>query len=178
MVPVTLLAELLDLNMDTGALRWRLRPNLVGKAATWNYRYAGTVAGARDAYGYLQISLLKKRLKAHRIVWALHHGEWPPDRLDIDHIDGDRTNNRPSNLRLAERAQNLHNSRAHRDNQSGYKGVCRASKKSGGTGWIAQIMVRGMYQYLGRFDTAQEAAVAYRSAAVRLQGCFAPAAVG
>jgi hypothetical protein len=101
---------------------------------------------------------------------ALHSHILPPrDGYVVDHIDGDGLNNRRSNLRYATVAENRRNSRAAKRNKSGFKGV-RASP----TGrWWAAITWDGKRQHLGTFDTAEEAAEAYRDAAKRLHGEFA-----
>lgn len=82
------------------------------------------------------------------------------DGFEIDHIDGDKTNNQRSNLRFATRGQNRANSRLGKNNKSGYRGVRLKDKK-----WVAQITVLGKNIYLGRFEIKEDAALAYNSAA-------------
>jgi hypothetical protein len=91
-----------------------------------------------------------------------------PDGMDVDHIDGDTLNNRRANLRLASRAENGRNQGLRRNNTSGFKGVHRAGDK-----WAAQITRNRVVTHLGRFDTPDQAAAAYRLAALRLHGRFA-----
>ncbi|WEM05511.1 HNH endonuclease [Ralstonia phage BOESR1] len=86
----------------------------------------------------------------------------------IDHVDGDRTNNRLSNLRLCTHAQNQLNRGVTRNNTTGFKGV----RPSNGR-FRADIQVDGRREYLGHFDTAREAAEEYDLHARRLHGQFA-----
>lgn len=117
-------------------------------------RHTGTI----NAHGYVVISLLGcHAVKAHRLAWLIHHGEWPAS--DIDHIDGDRTNNRIANLRLSVGGINAQNQRRPRsDNISGHLGV---SWSKAASKWTARIKVGKKYKHLGLFLTAEAAAEAY-----------------
>ena len=66
----------------------------------------GQIAGYVEKAGYLVVSFKRSKYKAHRIAWVLHTGEDPGQHLDIDHIDGCRTNNRFENLRVVTRFEN------------------------------------------------------------------------
>lgn len=101
---------------------------------------------------------------AHRVVWLLHYGDWP--NLDIDHINGDKSDNRIENLRLANVIENNRNRAA----LSGYKGV-RYHKPSGK--WQARITSEYKGKHLGLFNNEIEAAKAYDEAARLLHGDFA-----
>jgi len=98
---------------------------------------------------------------AHRLAWALHNGEWPSKQ--IDHIDGDRANNRISNLREATQSQQIMNSKLRSDNTSGIKGVQQRKY-----GWTAYIAVDGKSTYLGHFDTKAKAIAARAEAEEKL----------
>jgi hypothetical protein len=126
----------LSYDQDTGHLTW-LKP----------LRWRGRVAGTRNR-GYIVIWVKGRQWRAHRLVWAMHFGEWPPEQ--IDHINGDKADNRIANLRLATNKQNQANQGPRRDNTSGMKGVswCEARRK-----WKAEIVVQGRYIYLGRFNS-------------------------
>jgi hypothetical protein len=108
----------------------------------------GEEAGV-SADGYLRISVNGKKYQAHRLVWLLFHGCFPTK--DIDHIDGNRSNNRIENLREVTRMENLHN----RTKAKGYT-FCNTRKK-----YVAQLKINYKRHFLGYFDTAEEAREAY-----------------
>ncbi|MCL5883768.1 MAG: HNH endonuclease [Deltaproteobacteria bacterium] len=85
----------------------------------------------------------------------------------VDHIDGDKLNNRKVNLRPCNQTQNLANARVGR-NISGLRGVSWQKNA-----WVAQISAFGKRHYLGRFSDRNQAALAYNEAATRLFGPFA-----
>lgn len=103
----------------------------------------------------------RERLLMHRVILGASPGE------SVDHIDGDGLNNCRANLRLATKSQNMMNARVRRDSTSGYRGVsyCRYTGR-----WQANIKKNGKRTFLGRFDTPEQAAEAYRQAADRLFG--------
>lgn len=120
-------------------------------------------------FGYLHIRInCCGMFSAHRLAWLYVYGEWP-DGV-IDHINGDATDNRIVNLRVATQAQNSANQGKQCRNTSGYKGVYWDKRRSK---WMAQIGVQGRYKYLGRYDTAEEAHEAYREGCLRFHGEFA-----
>lgn len=92
------------------------------------------------------------------------------DGKEVDHWDGNGLNNRRANLRVATRVQNAKNMPKPRRNKSGFKGVSFYARDGR---WQAHIKADGVNHYLGRFDTPEEAAVAYEEAAKRLHGEFA-----
>jgi hypothetical protein len=87
-----------------------------------------------------------------------------------DHIDGNGLNNQKSNLRPCNCIENGGNRRVSKNNHSGFKGVYHSKL---GRPWKASISHKGIYIYLGYFDTAEEAAHAYDEKAVELFGEFA-----
>lgn len=116
--------------------------------------------------GYRRVKYQHRYYAAHRLIWLHVHGDWPV--AQIDHINGDRADNRPANLRMATPSQNAANRRqcfAH------LKGVRRY--RSGRFG--ASIKHNGLDRYLGSFSTAEAAHAAYMEAAVELFGEFARA---
>ena len=159
---------LLDCDFNTGVLTWRKRTAdrfSAGKqsaehnCAIWNGRFAGSPAlNSPDKRGYLTGHLNGAPVKAHRIIWALAYGEWPDE---IDHINGDPSDNRLCNLRAVSHAQNGRNLRLKRTNTSGACGVYR--RPSGR--WYARITVGGVARNLGTFDTKAQAVAAQRIAA-------------
>lgn len=166
---VSTLLELISYNPCTGALTWKARPESMFSASChmlrWNKRYAGTPAlQARHVEGYRHGSICGQHVLAHRAAWAIATGRWPSDQ--IDHINGDRADNRLSTLREASPSVNRRNAARHRRNKSGVNGV--HLRKSDGR-YLANILVDGRTKHLGLFDTLAEAAAA-RSAAERLLG--------
>lgn len=155
------LREVLDYNPDTGVFRWRV--------TTSNRSIAGNIAGGRDNRGYVQIRVLGRKRWAHRLAWLLMTGD-EPDGL-IDHINGDKSDNRFANLRLASRGQNSMNQRQ-KPHRALPKGVYQYDDKHGGRPY-AQIRFEKQTRFLGAFDTVQAAKSAYDRAAVELFGEFA-----
>lgn len=123
---------------------------------------------ADDGSGYRQGRIFGKAFRAHRVAWAITHGEWPS--YEIDHINGDRSDNRINNLREASRMENARNRGANINSPSGLKGVSW-SKSSGK--WRARITAGGPENNLGFFDTAEDAHAAYCVAANKLHREFA-----
>ncbi|MFH5773547.1 HNH endonuclease [Paracoccus sp. NGMCC 1.201697] len=116
-----------------------------------------------DRHGYRKGQLDGRTLRAHRVVWVICHGNWPEG--EIDHINGDKLDNRISNLRVATRAQNEWN----KPPKNKVKGV----KFVRSTGmWIAAITNNKKKRHLGSFETEHEAKIAYENAAISTRGEF------
>jgi hypothetical protein len=132
-------------------------------------------AGTLSTNGYRYIRVRGKMRLAHRMAWAIYYGEEPPKGTIIDHINGDRQDNRIANLRLADFSQNGANARLHAHNTSGYKGVAKVVRKGKWTGrWQASITVRNKQRSLGtHFRTPEAAHEAYLKAAREHHGEFA-----
>jgi hypothetical protein len=176
--PADYLRQLLELDAATGVLRWRERtpemfpsgsrcaPEVICK--TWNKLHAGKVAGySHSRYGHLQVKLPVGKFLAHRLVWIMHFGDQPPEV--IDHIDGDGSNNRPTNLRAASYAQNMANRKKQRSQASSkFKGVRLAPY-----GWVSRIGHKNERIHIGVFSTEEEAAKAYDCEARRIFGHYA-----
>ena len=125
--------------------------NLFWKKDVANNVKKGFKAGCFDNFGYVLIKINKKLYKAHHIVWIFHYGYKP--KL-LDHIDGNRSNNKICNLREATNAQNQFNRKINANSKSGVRGVtwCKKSKK-----WKAQCGLNGKYYYFGVFDSVLDA---------------------
>lgn len=136
---------------DTGVFTW-VRP------ASRRVQ-AGQEAGWLNDSGYVLVSLDGIKYRAHRLAWRIVYGYWPKNQ--IDHINGDRTDNRIVNLREATDAQNRQNTRKRVDNKSGYVGVYYASWANA---WRAEIRVAGKQRKLGYFATPELAHAAYAKA--------------
>ena len=93
-----------------------------------------------------------------------------PAKMEIDHINGKPNDNRRSNLRLTTHADNMKNQALHKDNTSGYAGVC--PNPGWGKPWTAQFIADGVTHYLGHFDTKEEAAEAISIERKKIVGDF------
>lgn len=161
--------ELLEYEATTGLFRWRVSRN-AGPAAC----VAGNIAGTKQRRGYIVLTIDGRRVVAQRIAFLMMNGRWPA--ADIDHINGERSDNRWVNLREATRSQNNQNIRGpKRNNSTGFLGVKRHVRGSG-VYWSAAIQVNKKPVYLGCYPSGEEAHAAYIEAKSRLHP-FAPKAV-
>ena len=131
------------------------------------WRKTGEKAGTLHHTGYTQISLGRKLYNAHRLMFMLHHG-WVPKV--IDHVDGNRSNNKIDNLRAATWRQNLHNMKLRPNSKSGCKNV---SWSAGRKKWVVQISIEGRQTNLGRFDDLELADLVATEARDKYHGAFA-----
>lgn len=115
------------------------------------------LAGSIDNKGYKRISLDKKRYKVHRIVWYYHHQIWPINQ--IDHIDGNKLNNRIENLRDVSSSINMYNKqKAYKNNTTGFLGVTKS-----GTKFVARLRVGNKLIHLGTHPTKEIAHEVYKN---------------
>jgi hypothetical protein len=117
-------------------------------------RKMGAPAGSFAKDGYVNIYVCGKHYPAHRLVWFYFHGVFPTE--NIDHINGNKSDNRIENLREATTSQNCHNRGLPKNNTSGLKGI-RYKKNR----WEASISIDGKRKYLGRYKTKEEALNVY-----------------
>ena len=128
----------------------------------------GDIVGTDKGNGYLMMCIKSRLYLSHRIAWFYVYGEMPP--LNIDHINGNRSDNRICNLRLANQSQNTANSKLSKANNSGFKGVTwRKDIKK----WGSQLTFNYKHISLGCFETKEEAAEAYKKAANQYFGKYA-----
>lgn len=154
-ITATRLREVLRYNPHNGLFYWR-QPG-PGRAQSG-------VAGSRRKDGYITINVDHGCYLAHRLAWLAVTGIFPD--FFVDHINGQKDDNRWRNLRLATNSQNLANKGLMRTNTTGFPGIYRPRQSRG---WIAQFRNR----YLGTFDTRADAAQAYCRAAMAAYGPFA-----
>jgi hypothetical protein len=152
----------------TGVFTWKKDGDRGGP------RRAGRVAGHKRKTGYVFISVGGFRpIGAHRLAWVYMYGAALIG--EIDHIDGNPSNNAIANLRPATSSQQKQNKRVQSNNRSGLKGAfyhaCHKGKK-----WRSQIKVGETLHFLGYFHTPEEAHEAYAAAAREYFGEFARAA--
>jgi len=161
----TILRELIEYAPETGRFHWRFRDRKWFDSdrvyKSWNTKWAGKEAfTSTNAYGYKQARVLGEQITgAHQLAWAIHCGEWPSGL--IDHINGDKTDNRICNLRDVKNSESMKNLPIRKDNKSGICGVCWDSRRGG---WLAGIGVSGRTKFLGCFDSVDLAANARRAA--------------
>ena len=159
--PLEGLEQVLRYEPHTGKFFWRIdRPRKTK---------AGDEAGHINKRGYVEIRYNHKTYAAHRIAWYLHTKQ-DPGALQIDHVNGNPSDNKIANLRLATAGQNAKNIRKKAGTASKHKGASW-HKRSGK--WQSQIRVDGQNIYLGCFKTDYEAHLAYCKAAAKLHGDFA-----
>jgi len=164
---VETLRKLLDYDPETGILTWKPRTaemfSSAAKARQWNDRCANKIAGNKRPLpkNYILVSVLTENLMAHRIAWAMYYGAPPSEQ--IDHINGDCSDNRIINLRVVSNIENCRNQRAPRNNTSGHVGVHFRKKDAR---WYAYISARGRIS-LGDFQTFDEAVAARKAAEIK-----------
>ena len=140
-------AEVFGYNLD-GSLFWKTKAG--------NGRIAvGTLAGYSTTCGGRKVMYQKKAYWVHHIVWLIHRGSLP--NQFVDHINGNRSDNRIENLRLCNQSENMQNRSL---SGIGASRLLGAHKRRGGK-WEAAITLQGKKQWLGIFATAEQAHAAY-----------------
>jgi len=139
----------------------------VGK--TFNKRYCNKMAGTKSVKGYYTTRIDGSHFYCHRIVYSMFHKVDLTSEQDIDHIDRNRDNNHPSNLRLATSSQNTLNSTMRNDNFSGFIGISwRGTRKS----WIAEVTIDGKRKQLMQSRSLEKVAIARYKAIKELESNF------
>ncbi len=140
---------------ESGLMYWVKKPS--------NRVNIGELAGTVNRQGYLVVTVRRQKIQGHRVAWLLHHGKWP--KHQIDHVDGNRSNNRISNLRDATHVQNMQNTAMFRNNRSGCMGVRWNNKSSR---WVSFIGHGGKRISLGTHTSLLEAAARRKSREISL----------
>lgn len=151
------LLERLAYDEESGVFTWKVRR---GRKA-----YPGAVAGSLESLGYRQIGTSGRLYMAHRLAWFYVHKSWP--EREIDHINGNRDDNRICNLREASRGENTRNSAIRKDSTTGVKGVSLHRGR-----YIARIRINGKRIHIGCFSCLSDAEAAVRSARTRMHAEF------
>lgn len=125
---------------------------------TWNARYADHEALASITnQGYLEGTIFSKSYLAHRVIWLLVTGDSPEF---IDHVNGDRSDNRWNNLRIVTKQENNQNRAKPKSNKTGYIGVSYDATRGK---YKAYIQHKGQQIHLGMFSSSEEASLAYEA---------------
>lgn len=157
------IGNMISYDAGTGILTWKPRPRemfTTGRAwRIWNVSNAGREALFSKCQGYKRGTIFGKAARAHRIAWCLYYGEWPKGQ--VDHINGDRSDNRIANLRDVDALANARNRGIATNNSSGVLGVIwhKATGK-----WYAFISVSRKTKSLGLFNDIEDAIKARREA--------------
>ena len=151
------LKQLLSYDSNSGVFTWLVSKNSYGGKVK-----IGDVAGHTNKNGYCEIRLNGKLYLGHRLAWFYVNKKWPPS--EIDHINGNPSDNCIGNLRCVTSSQNKQNTKLRSDNSSGRKGVSWGKSVNK---WVARIGIDGKYKHLGCFDDIQDA-IAARAAAEKI----------
>jgi len=129
----------------------------------------GSVAGTKQKNGYRILKINKKSYGAHRVAWFLFTGIDPIGK-EVDHVNRDPSDNRPSNLRLVNKSQNQCNSKIRKDNTSGERGVYwYAPRKK----WQVSVRLNGKDYFGGRFSCFKEAQESAKKLRLKIHGEYA-----
>ena len=127
----------------------------------------GSKAGHSNSYGYWRIETKYGSLAAHRIVFLMHHGYMPKI---VDHIDGNKLNNKIENLRAATYTENSYNSRIGKRNTSGSKNI---SWRPNQCKWRVRVNANGKTITIGQFEDFEFADLVAQEARSLYHGQFA-----
>lgn len=152
------LRNVFSVDPATGFLYWKANAGQRGRIGerAGTTKLSGTVR-------YFTVSVSGKSYYTHKVVWAITHGYWP--KMELDHIDGNRENNRAQNLREVTHADNVKNARPRKDNKSGVRGVCWNEVKKR---WIVQIGKDSGIHQVGGYRDFFEACCSRKSAEIEL----------
>jgi len=160
-IDISNLFQLLEYDSETGFFLWKprtpdmfLNSEAINAAAcrSWNTKWAGKPAFTHMAFGYRSGRVHRVFIFAHRVAFAMHYGRWP--NKFIDHINGNRIDNRICNLREVTQTENARNCKLQSRNKSGVTGVHfnKISSK-----WVATIHANAKVISLGSFENFSDA---------------------
>lgn len=158
-VPLVMLHGTVDYNHETGNMVWKARKESMFRASgkwtadqlcnSWNKKYAGkTALSNKQKSGHMSGEIFGMSILAHRAAFAMYHGIEVFD--EIDHINGDPSDNRIDNLREVRAADNRKNTKIYRNNSSGVMGVSYDAR------WKNWKVTVGR-KYVGRFKAFDDA---------------------
>lgn len=149
------LKSIFEYNPESGVVKWKDGVSNMVK---------GSVAGCINKSGYKIVTIKGKSFRLQRMIWIFMFG-YIPSGYFIDHINGNKTDNRLQNLRLATNSQNQQNRPAPKNSSSGYRGVTyhKAVNK-----WMARICHKGQRKTIGFYDSPEDAYEAYKAEAKNL----------
>jgi len=156
------LREMLTLKPSEGVLRWAEKPANAHRASWWNAVFSGKEAGSDYHGGYVRVTLDRKHYLAHRLIWKMVTG---CDPEQIDHINGNKSDNRIENLRNVSHGVNMKNKVLYKNSTSGIPGVNYHKRDDV---WNAKVGIYGKQLHLGAFATKAEAIAARIAANVML----------
>ena len=147
---------------ETGFMYWKLSAS--------RYMKKGKMLSSRSEENYRIVKFLGTSYKQHRLAWLLYYKVDPGSML-IDHIDGDKSNNKITNLRLVTHSQNRINTKMRKNNKTGVKGVhfCKRSNR-----YVASVTFKGKTIYRKYFDCLKSASEARDCVANKVFGDFLP----
>lgn len=141
------LTNYLSYNPTTGVFNWVITKSPFLK----NKKTCGNI----DKNGYLIIRINYKAYKAHRLAWFIYYKQWPIG--EIDHINGNRLDNKITNLRDIKSRLNKANKPSHRNGQLVGAHKCNTKDNK----YYAKLTYKYKQYYLGKYDTELEAHIAY-----------------
>ena len=156
--PIERLEALFELDADRGLLIHKKKCGIK----------AGAVAGSPMPQGYLRAKADGRLYLVHRLIYAMYNKQSPGTR-EVDHINGNKKDNRPCNLRLATRNQNRQNVEKYISNSTGYRGIWYDKARNC---FFCAIQANGVRDQFGPFETAQKASEVYISEAKTRFGEF------
>ncbi len=137
------------------------------------YRHSRGTAKAGKKVGYqtkdkvTHVFIDRKSYLLHRLIFLMHHGYLP---YMVDHIDGDRSNNRIDNLRAAEHAENAWNAKPRLDSKTNIKNV---SYNKANDNYVVRIAQNGTRHYIGSYKDLELAELVAVMAREKYHGKFA-----
>ena len=137
------LKEYLIYDPDNGKFFWK-------KESLNKARKVGEEAGSYAGNGYSIICVENKRFSGHRLAWYFYYGEWPD--FHIDHMDGDKQNNKINNLRKSNPSVNMKNRGLNKNNTTGYSGIQKSRNK-----WRVRVRIDGKLLNFGTYDNIEDA---------------------